>query len=194
MIWSKGVNVMDNKKLRNWTIAGIFIIFMLAALWHFVYDWIPSGVSAVIFPVNESPWEHVKLFFFPAIILYVLQYILIGKKYKNFIFSHGLMLVLMPALTLGLFYFYRNALNIQESLMIDIMITFFCIALGSYAGYRLTLIKKDFSILKYAALVIVLVLFTLYSILTFYPPHKPIFYDKNIESYGLDEGTGEQGH
>lgn len=185
---------MNNKKLRNWSIAGAFVILMLAALWHFVYYWIPSGVSATIFPVNESPWEHVKLFFFPAIIFYAVQYFIIGKKYISFIFNHGLMLIFMPALTLGLFYFYRNTLSIPESLMIDIVITFICIALGSFLAYKLTLLGKEFRIMNYVTLVIVLVLFTVYSILTFYPPHKPIFYDKNIEAYGLEEGTGDHDH
>lgn len=185
---------MDNKKLRNWTIIGIFVIFTLAALWHFVYDWIPNGVTATIFPVNESPWEHVKLFYFPAIIFYVVQYFIIGKNYKNFIFSHGLMLVFMPALTLGLFYFYRNALSIPESLMIDIIITFFCISLGSFSAYKMSISKREIKGMNYVTLIIVLVLFTVNSILTFYPPHKQIFYDKNIEAYGLDEGTGDHDH
>jgi len=185
---------MDNKKLLIWSGIGIIIIFSLASLWHFVYDWIPSGVSATIFPVNESAWEHVKMFFFPAIIFYVLQYLFIGKQYKNFIFSHGLMLIFMPALTLGLFYFYRLVLKIPESLMIDIIITLICIAAGSLLGYRLTLFKKDFGTLKYATIVIFLVLFTSYSILTFYTPHAQIFYDKNIEAYGLDDGTGDDDH
>lgn len=185
---------MNDKKLKVWSIVGVVIIFLLASLWHFMYDWMPSGVSATIFPVNESPWEHVKLFFFPAIIFYVIQYYIVGKNYKNFIFSHGLMLLLMPALTLGLFYFYRLALNIPESLLIDIIITFICIALGSWAAYKLTLSDLKLQIWKYVALVIVLVLFTVNTIFTFYTPHKPIFYDKNIEAYGLDEGTGDDDH
>jgi len=47
---------------------------------------------------------------------------------------------------------------------------------------------------NYVTLIVVLLLFAVNSILTFYPPHKPIFYDKNIEAYGLDEGTGDQDH
>lgn len=179
---------MNNKKLFKWSWIGIIVILSLAALWHFVYAWIPGGVSAAIFPVNESVWEHVKLFFFPAIIFYTIQYFVIGRKYKNFIFSHGIMLLLMPALTLGLFYFYRNALGIAESLLIDIFITFLVIALGSMTAYRMTISKIRLNKLNYAVLVLTLVLFTSYAILTFFPPEKPIFYDKNIDAYGITDG------
>ena len=56
------------------------LIFGLASLWHFVFAWIIKDYAAIIFPVNESPWEHVKLFFFPAIIGYVIEYLIYGKK------------------------------------------------------------------------------------------------------------------
>ena len=32
---------------------------------HFVYDWIPNGVTALFAPVKESLWEHVKILFWP---------------------------------------------------------------------------------------------------------------------------------
>lgn len=185
---------MNNRKLFRWSVIGAFIILMLAALWHFVYAWIPWGVSAAIFPVNESVWEHVKLFLFPALIFYVFQYFIIGKNYKNFIFSHGIMLLLMPALTIGLFYFYRLVLKIPESLIIDIFITFIVIFLASLSAYRLTISKRNFGVLKYSTLVIVLVLTTSYAILTFYPPHAPIFMDSNTEEYGIEGGDHDHSH
>ena len=87
---------MNNKKLITLEIIGAFIILLLAALWHFVYKWAPNTFSAIVFPVNESPWEHVKLFFFPAIVYYIPMYFIIGKQYKNYIVAHSLMLLFMP--------------------------------------------------------------------------------------------------
>jgi hypothetical protein len=179
---------MNNRLLFTWSVVGVFVIFSLAALWHFLYAWIPGSVSASIFPVNESPWEHVKLFFFPAIIFYVIQYFGIGKHYENYIFSHGIMLVIMPALTLGLFYFYRLVLKIPESLIIDILITFCVIGIASIGAYLLTVSSIKFGLWRYSVIVIVLVLFTSYAILTFYPPKLHIFMDSNTMEYGIEGG------
>ena len=30
---------------------------------HFLYEWLPSAITALFSPVNESLWEHVKLVF-----------------------------------------------------------------------------------------------------------------------------------
>ena len=32
---------------------------------HFLYDWFPGAATALVSPVNESLWEHVKLVFWP---------------------------------------------------------------------------------------------------------------------------------
>lgn len=34
---------------------------------HFLYDAVPSIATAVIAPVNESIWEHIKLLYWPAL-------------------------------------------------------------------------------------------------------------------------------
>lgn len=35
---------------------------------HFLYEWLPCAITAIISPVNESVWEHVKLIFYPLLI------------------------------------------------------------------------------------------------------------------------------
>ena len=34
---------------------------------HFLYEWLPSAITALFSPVNESLWEHVKLVFWPLL-------------------------------------------------------------------------------------------------------------------------------
>jgi len=182
----------DIKKLKSWQIVGVFVIFLLAALWHFVYAWIPSGVSATIFSVNESPWEHVKLLFFPAIIFYLIEYIFIGRKYDNYIFAHGVSIVLMPIMMFILFYGYRLGLKIEENLILDIVITFIVTSIGSLIAYRITVGKRSLKTLSFITPIVILIMFVSYSLLTFFTPHKPVFYDKNTDSYGLEAGA--EGH
>ena len=45
----------------------------LGVLLHFLFEWFPNPVTALISPVRESIWEHVKLIFYPllAVSLYL---------------------------------------------------------------------------------------------------------------------------
>ena len=50
-----------------WQIAGYAMTVLLGSLLHFVYGWSDKSRLAALFgSVNESTFEHMKLFFFPA--------------------------------------------------------------------------------------------------------------------------------
>ena len=184
---------MKTRQLRTWHIIGAFIIFALAALWHFVYAWIPSGVTAVIFPVNESIWEHAKLFFFPALIFFTLEYIAIGKNFRNYIFANVLSIFFMTGITFGLFYLYRDGFGIAESLIIDIILTFVGICLGLLIGHKMTVSKKKIG--KSAiGIILAILLCALYGVLTFIVPKKPIFMDNNSKKYGIEAFDANHTH
>ena len=174
-----------DKKLRNWSIIGVFITFAVAGGWHFLYEVLPCGVIGAIAPVNESPWEHAKLFFVPALIWYIVLYFIVGKRFPNFIFAHSIALLVMPALMLLLYYIYLPFIG--ESLAANLINSFVSIAAGAYLAYRLTRSKKDLSGARYriAALVIVLVLLAVYTFFTFSPPHCGLFWDPSSKLYGL---------
>ncbi len=52
---------------------GVLLTFAAAtiagACLHFVYDLLPNAVTAVFSPVNESIWEHLKLLFWPLLVV-----------------------------------------------------------------------------------------------------------------------------
>ena len=177
----------ENRKLLAWQITGVFVIFSLAALWHFVYAKVPYKALAVIFPVNESPWEHIKLFFFPAILFYAVQYVFVGRKYGDFIFAHGLSLLIMPVVMFAMFYGYRLILGIGEKLLYDIIVTFIAIAIGSATAYRMTTNEKRYINSEYLVLIFVVILLAVQAVFTFVPPEQPLFYDKNEDTYGILE-------
>lgn len=175
----------DKKKLFVWSIIGVFITFILAGGWHFLYSHgFKSGITAAIAPVNESPWEHAKLFFVPAIIWYAVLYFIVGKKFPNFIFSHAIVLPVMPAIML-LFYGYQ--LVLPDSLVIDIIISFIVLALGQLIAYSLTILKCRLSGAGYsmAALAIVLAMLALFIFFTYNPPHCDLFFDRSEMKYGI---------
>ena len=173
------------KSLLVWHIVGSLAIMSLAALWHFVYAWTPNVVAAVIFPVNESVWEHMKLFLIPSMVFFTIEFIAIGYRFRNYIFAQGISLLVMPLSTLAIFYFYRNLANIEENLIIDIVITFISICLGLYIGYKLTVMKRKIGT-SVVTLFIALILAVVYGVLTFLPPKVPMFLDTNTGGYGIE--------
>lgn len=172
-------------QLKRWSFIGAFVIFALAGLWHFLYEWLPCGVTAILAPVNESPWEHAKLFFAPALIYFFIGRLTVGRKYLNFTFAHAAVLPFMPMLMLALYYFF-HALGI-ESLVLDLVITFVVIALGLYAAYRMTVsvMHMDTPVYSMAALLAVLGMLFIFITFTFYPPYIPLFQDSNTMKYGI---------
>ena len=181
------------KSLLIWHFFGAIAIMSLAALWHFVYAWTPNVVAAAIFPVNESVWEHMKLFLVPSAIFYVIEFIAIGYRFRNYIFAHGISLLVMPLVTLAMFYFYRNVAGVEESLIIDIIITFISICIGLYVGYKLTIQKRKIGN-SIAAFIIAIILLVVYGVLTFMPPKTPMFLDSNTGGYGIEGSEHSPGY
>lgn len=45
-----------------------FAALLLGVLLHFLYGWVPTSLTALISPVRESLWEHVKILFWPLLL------------------------------------------------------------------------------------------------------------------------------
>lgn len=78
------------------------VISILGTLSHFIYEW--SGnqkILGYIFPVNESVWEHLKLIFYPSLIYFFVEYLLLKEKPKSYISAsiisifHGMFLIIV---------------------------------------------------------------------------------------------------
>ena len=62
------------KTLFRWQAASFIFVSIAGTLLHFAYDW--SGQSVLLAPfsgVNESTWEHMKLFFWPMFVFSVIR-------------------------------------------------------------------------------------------------------------------------
>ena len=175
----------DNRVFRRWCIAGVFAVMALASLWHFVYEWLPCGMLAAVSPVNESPWEHAKLFFVPPLVLYTVMYFAIGRRYPNYMFSAALSLVMMPAFMLALYCGYSQLA--ERTLPMDIANSLLTIALGMWLTYKLSVsgLKLHGPVFTTAAVLIVSGLAVLYGLLTCYPPQNPLFLDRETGRYGI---------
>lgn len=57
---------MKQGMVRFWLVFAVAL--GLGVLLHFLYDWLPNPVVALISPVRESLWEHLKVLFIPLLL------------------------------------------------------------------------------------------------------------------------------
>ncbi len=139
---------------------------------HFVYDWWPNALTALLAPVNESVWEHLKLFYWPYL---VSAWLLVRHQRDPWQAWGGHLAALpaMPLLVLGAYYaltagFAVGADWVNIALYYLVLAAGFAIAwhIGSSAvAARLA----HWLLLPVALLGLGLVLFT------FDPPQLPVF-------------------
>lgn len=156
------------------TIVCALFIALLGTSGHFFYEW--SGYNpyvGLIFPVNESVWEHMKLFFFPALICYIALGILKRKNEPCIIYAFPKAIFLGTFLIPVLFYTYSGILGFNVSFL-DISTFYISVLLSFIYLYKSTVsVKKlDYSLAQNIALLFLAFLFMSFS---YNPPDLGIF-------------------
>ncbi|MDD5829392.1 MAG: DUF6512 family protein [Lachnospira sp.] len=67
------------KPIQISTIVCLIVASALGVLLHFAYEFTGNNAFIALFcPVNESTWEHMKLLFFPILLVLLIQYAIIS--------------------------------------------------------------------------------------------------------------------
>ena len=164
--------------------SGILFIFLVGAGLHFLFE-ISGGLRpvAIIAAVNESVWEHLKIGFWPALIWAIVELFVFGTKTRNFLFAKGAAFTLGALLITGIYYLTKAAG--LESLPIDIANFFVSIVIAQIISYRLVLVQKGYKVLNVIGVLLIAACIAVFSTLSYYPPHNPIFLDPVSGGYGI---------
>ena len=149
-----------------------FAAAALGVLLHFLFEWFPNPVTALISPVRESIWEHVKIIYFPllAAALYM------GRSGNGlgrapWLLSLVAACIIMPCIG----YIYHIILR-GEALIVDLIVYFFILALGFLLPRTLwplcTRPEVDKTAWALTALLGALIVW-----FTFFPPDTALFAD-----------------
>ena len=172
---------LNLKKLK---IINVVIFFALSFLWHFVYDLIPNFVTAIFFPVNESIWEHMKIIFGVIIFGSLISLILMQKfkiKYNNFYVEIIIIAILGVIFYLAIFIPLYNIFG--ENMFISITLMLITYIVMEFIGYKILLL--DELNIKILPIILIILSYILFALLTFYPPHYSIFFDETKLIYGI---------
>ncbi len=171
---------MKHKKI-NWCyiVCTTAAIFLLGALFHFVYGWTGNNIIAgLFFPINESVWEHLKLDFYPIILLWaftVHQMHLEPEFHWNSRFTACLISIIVSFLvTAGLFYLFLSGFGIT-CFVLDLIIYAVGIFCGQFSAVQLTFhtrVPKWLGVISIILLSLMVLVFACFSL---QPPDLPIF-------------------
>ena len=125
--------------LKHYPVIGAIFVIIAGTISHFIYEL--SGKNFILgffFPVSESTWEHMKLYFFPMLVYSLFM----NKKLKDdypcvtsaLLFGILLGTFLIPVI----FYTYTDILG-QNFLPLDIATFILSVILVFIAVYRLSL-------------------------------------------------------
>ena len=173
-----------SKKLLKYDIIGFIFVSITGTLAHFVYEWVHENIIAALFcPINESPWEHLKLIFFPYLIWSIIQ-IFIIKDIKILPTKFIGVFIGMTS-TLSFFYTYSGIIG-RNIDFLNILSFFFGVFVAFLIDYIILksekMQKKSETV---SAVVLFIVMSTIFILFTFAPPLIPLFKDPITSSYGI---------
>lgn len=120
------IRIMQCHKKKTLIISAI-VVAILGTLFHFTYEWSGENFVVGLFtPVNESIWEHMKLIFFPTLLVGIIISYPLEKCYPNIILAILAGLLCGTLLIPTLFYTYSGVLGFSLA-AIDITIFYVCV-------------------------------------------------------------------
>ncbi len=157
-------------------ISAFLIISILGTISHFVYALTGENrIIGLIFPVNESVWEHLKLIYFPSLLYFAIEYFFIGKEIKNYTVA-SIKGIFCGMLSVVVLFYTLNGILGKNIDFLNILIFFIAVFTELKKRNQIILCDKEYSktakLLYYSAFIVTGLLFMLWS---FQQPNLNIF-------------------
>ena len=144
----------------------------LGVLLHFLFDWFPNPVTALISPVRESIWEHVKIVYFPllAASLYM------GRGGNGLGRAPWLLSMIVACVVMLCLGYVYHIIFQGEAVLADVILHLFTLAMGFLLPKTLWPVCAQPGVEK-AAWALTILLGALIVWFTFFPPDTALFAD-----------------
>lgn len=169
---------MNYKKI----IINTIIIFAICSLFHFGYSTFPNFFTSLFFPVNESVWEHLKMIFSASLVFTFISDAISHDK-NTFIKAYSrsmLTIIILLIIYLPINYIFG------ENMIVTLIILFISIFISEIITQAKVSIIDTNKRLNTICLILLIVNFIIFAILTYYPIKADLFYDKESNKYGID--------
>ena len=175
---------MSLKKLK---ILGVIMAFLLCFPLHFLYDKIPSFITSIVSPVNESIWEHMKILFGSILFSGVIQKIIVKVKhlyYKNLSISN--VIASISSIPIFLIFYLPIYSLIGEKLLITIFLMLITIIISQLITISIINMKKDLK-LENLSILFAIIIYLILTYLTYNPLKYELFKDPINNIYGIEK-------
>lgn len=159
------------KNLTKGLLWAFVVTTLVGSCLHFLYDLLPNPVTAIISPVNESIWEHVKLIYWPLLVVWLL---VLRKEVSAGAWALGMLAASGGMLLLG--WLYHIVLG-GETMAIDVAIYVAMMAVGFRLPFVLEEKKKGEGKSSGLPVLLVVALGAAIVLFTFLPPDHVLFAD-----------------
>src|SRR5574344_2080256 len=103
---------MNKKLFLNLEKAGVLFVLAGGVLLHFLYQWTKGNVCGILFgAVNESVWEHIKIFAMPYVAWSIIELAWVNPHFKMFVTGKVAGLYGMSAFIIAVYYIYSGILG-----------------------------------------------------------------------------------
>lgn len=194
LLWIERRQVRDSRKLLAWELGCVAWISFAGSALHFAFElsdyWTPM---AVVSAVNESIWEHLKIYFWPGLLFALVQYTYTREYANNYWLGKLVALFTTPVLITAMYYGYMgylSATNSEMSVTAILMIMFLGVLAGQLCSWRI-LCSEPYAFSRAAEGSVAagyVILTLMFSLFTFFPPKVFLF-----ENYLCYEYTAEYG-
>lgn len=179
-----------NLNLKNTRIIAVLGIFLLSFFSHFAYELLPNPLFSFIFPVNESIWEHMKILVTSSLLYGIIDYIILKKNnipYNNYPFNLWFTSIIIVPIYLVIYLPIYNLLG--ESLIISILLLLIVYIIKEVISYSI-LKAPHIKIVNSLTIPIIIIVYMIFTYLTYNPPHNYIFLDSITNTYGIEKNIG----
>lgn len=176
---------MNKKTFLILELVGVIAVYLTAVFLHFAFDLTNGSVLSIVFgAINESVWEHVKIFAAGFVFWALLELMWVRPPFCKYVVAKTISLYFLSISIIVFFYTY-NLFTKSPIFILDIISSFVFVILSQYISYRLT--TSDLKIEYYfsVAVMLLLMFFTMFFSFTIFPPKLDLFKDPLTNTYGI---------
>ena len=177
--------MINRSNLIKFQIFSAIFVIILGTILHFTYTWSKNNSIVGLFSaINESTWEHLKLIFYPILLMAIIGYFVFGKENKNYWVAQLMGILTAIAFITIAFYTYTGIIGTNFA-AVNIGLFIIAVILGTYVAYRLLISEENYN-LEIISIILIVGLFIIFILYTIDSPKIPYFKDPEDGTFGIN--------
>ena len=166
--------------------AGAVFIYSLAVFLHFVYELSGGSALGMVFgAVNESVWEHVKIFSIAYMAWAMIQLLYLRLPFKQYAVSKCIGLYALLGAMIGFYYAYTAVVGTNIPL-VDILSSLVFVIAAQWLSFVLETGDNRLRDFFVPAMLTLFLYYLMFFSFTAFPPRTGLFRDPVNGGYGIE--------